>query len=147
MLLTIELNHVVHEVGGGKGGGGLTLISSLVKNDITLGVWIEKDRRTIGTGDAGVFLIRGPTIQKREPKPVRIDFFLFSSKTHTSCLIKNTIPQAVCRGFLEKMSNNSEKGSQNLFILIFFFNETHTSCLVTVQKNALFFIKLIWHLG
>ena len=53
-----------------------------MKNDITLGVWIEKDRRTIGTGDAGVFLIRGPKIQKWEPKPVRIDFFYFLVK-HT----------------------------------------------------------------
>ena len=45
-----------------------TPISSLVKNDMTLGVWIEKDRRTIGTGDAGVFLIRYPTIQKKGTK-------------------------------------------------------------------------------
>ena len=42
-----------------------TPISSLVKNDITLGVRIEKDRRTIGAGDAGVFLMRCQIIQKK----------------------------------------------------------------------------------
>ena len=41
-----------------------TPTSSLVKNNISQGVWIKKDRRTIGTGDAMVFLMRGPTIQK-----------------------------------------------------------------------------------
>ena len=48
-----------------------------MNNTIQQAVWIEKDKRTIGTGNAWVLLIRGPKIQKREPKPVRIDFFIF----------------------------------------------------------------------
>ena len=125
-----------------------TPISSLVKNDMTLGVWIEKDRRTIGTGDAGVFLIRYPTIQKKGTKTCSYWFLFFSHEKHTICLVKNTIPQAVwieknqknnlngqCMGFLDKRCDSSEKGSQNLFILFFFFsNETHTSWLI---KNTI----------
>jgi len=97
-----------------------TPISSLVKNDMTLGVWIEKDRRTIGTGDAGVFLIRYPTIQKKWTRTCSYWFLFFSHEKHTICLVKNTIPQAVwiekkqknnlnrqCMGFLDKRCDGS----------------------------------------
>ena len=42
-----------------------THTSCLVENTIPQAVSIEKDRRTIRTGDAGVFLVRYPKIQKK----------------------------------------------------------------------------------
>ena len=100
-----------------------TPISSLVKNDMTLGVWIEKDRRTIGTGDAGVFLIRYPTIQKKGTKTCSYWFLFFSNKRHTICLVKNTIPQAV---WIEKDKRTIWTG--NAWVLLIRG--------VTVQKNG-----------
>ena len=96
-----------------EGGGGF-FISNLVKNDITLGVWIEKDRRTIGTGDAGVFLIRYPTIQRKGTKTCSYWFIFFSNERHTICLVKNTLPQAV---WIEK--DRKTIGTADVFFLVY----------------------------
>ena len=57
-----------------------THTSCLVKNTIPQAVWIEKDRRTIGTGDESVFLIRGPTIQKKGNKSCSYCGIIFFTK-------------------------------------------------------------------
>ena len=108
----------------------------------TPGVWIEKDLRTIGTGVAWVFLIRGPTIQKRGAKTCSHWFLFFSNDAHPSCLVKNTTPHAV---WIEKDRRTIGTGVGWVFLIrgptiqkkgakpcsywfIFFSNETHTSC-------------------
>ena len=111
-------------------------------------VWIEKDRRTIGTGDAGVFLIRCQKIQKKGPKTCLHWFLFFSNDAHPSCLVKNTIPHAV---WIEKDKRTFGTGVGWVFLIrgptiqkkgakpcsywfLFFSNEAHPWCLV---KNTI----------
>ena len=68
--------------------------------------------RTNGTYDHIVFLFK--LFRKREPTPVHIDLFFSSNETPTSCLVKNTLPQAV---WIEK--DRKTIGTADVFFLVY----------------------------
>ena len=122
--------------------------SSLVKNDITPGVWIEKDRRTIGTSVAWVFLIRVTKIQKKGADTRSYWFLFFFNETPGSSLVKNGITLCVsikkdrraiwtevARVFLIRGPTIQKKGANTCWYWWFFKNETPTSSLVDEEQS------------